>query len=327
VHVLVTGCAGFIGYHLCERLLNEGQEVVGVDDLSTGQRANVEDLQAHRHFEFHERNIAEPLPIGGRFDLVYNLACPASPTDFGPRRLHILEACSRGVWNLLDFCRRIGARLLHTSTSEVYGDPEEHPQKETYWGHVNPIGPRCCYDEGKRFAEALITNYVSHFGTDVRLARVFNTYGPRMRADDGRALPNFISQALAGQPLTVHGDGSQTRSFCYVSDTVAGILAVAEMEADAVDPERPVYNLGNGQERTILEFAETVIDVCASDSRTVHVPNPHTDDPARRCPDTSKLEAATGWRAEVNLRTGLEKTVAWFRQELQDRRSSASVET
>jgi UDP-glucuronate decarboxylase len=307
VHVLVTGCAGFIGYHLCERLLNEGQEVVGVDDLSTGQRANVEDLQAHRHFEFHERNIAEPLPIGGRFDLVYNLACPASPTDFGPRRLHILEACSRGVWNLLDFCRRIGARLLHTSTSEVYGDPEEHPQKETYWGHVNPIGPRCCYDEGKRFAEALITNYVSHFGTDVRLARVFNTYGPRMRADDGRALPNFISQALAGQPLTVHGDGSQTRSFCYVTDMVDGLVRLA-----ASDVTEPV-NLGNPAEVSILRVAQEIVRLTGSRSEIVHVERPK-DDPKLRRPDITRARARLGWQPTVDRAEGFARTIESFRR-------------
>jgi UDP-glucuronate decarboxylase len=325
---LVTGGAGFIGSNLCRALLERGWEVHCVDNTLTGRASNVDDLLNHELFHYTEHDIVEGWPDGlVPPDFIFNLACPASPVDFGPLALEIMAVCSVGMQQVLELARESGAMLVHTSTSEVYGEPLEHPQEEHYWGNVNTLGSRACYDEGKRFAEALLMNYRWLHGVDARMVRIFNTYGPWMRPDDGRVVPNFIRQALTHKPLTVYGDGSQTRSFCYVSDTVAGILAVAEMEADAVDPERPVYNLGNGQERTILEFAETVIDVCASDSRTVHVPNPHTDDPARRCPDTSKLEAATGWRAEVNLRTGLEKTVAWFRQELQDRRSSASVET
>jgi nucleoside-diphosphate-sugar epimerase len=307
VRLLVTGCAGFIGYHLCERLLAEGHEVVGVDDLSTGQMANVNALEARPGFRFVEHNIVEPWPIADRVDIVYNLACPASPIDFGPRRLNILDACSRGVWNILDFCRQTGARLLHTSTSEVYGDPQQHPQRESYWGHVNPIGPRCCYDEGKRFAEALITNYVHHHGVAARVARIFNTYGPRMRADDGRVLPNFITQALANQPLTVHGDGSQTRSFCYVTDLVDGLVRLAN--SDVTGP----VNLGNPVEIPIVEFAQEIIRLIGSRSRITHVARP-TDDPSLRRPDITRAREQLGWEPQVERTEGLTRTVAWFRE-------------
>jgi nucleoside-diphosphate-sugar epimerase len=303
----VTGCAGFIGYHLCERLLDDGHELVGVDDLSTGQLVNVNDLQARPEFRFVEHDIVEPLPVEGQFDVVYNLACPASPVDFGPRRLSILNACSRGVWNVLDFCRHIGARLLHTSTSEVYGNPQEHPQPESYWGNVNPIGPRCCYDEGKRFAEALIINYVNHHHVEARIARVFNTYGPRMRADDGRVLPNFITQALAGKPLTVHGDGSQTRSFCYVTDLVDGLVRLAN--SDVTEP----VNLGNPAEISILEFAREVVRLTGSRSEIEHVKRPE-DDPELRRPDIRRAREKLGWTPQVDRAGGLARTVEWFQQ-------------
>ena len=253
--------------------------------------------------------ITQPLPELGGFDRVYNLACPASPVDFGPRRLHIMAACSRGVWNLLDLCRRSGARLLHTSTSEVYGDPQEHPQRETYWGHVNPIGPRCCYDEGKRFAEALITNYTAEYGVEARVARIFNTYGPRMRHDDGRILPNFVMQAFAGQPLTVHGDGSQTRSFCYVSDMVDGLVSLCE--SDVTGP----VNLGNPEEISVLEFAREIIALTDSRSEIIHVERPK-DDPQLRRPDISRARELLGWEPRVPRREGLARTIEWFRQRL-----------
>jgi nucleoside-diphosphate-sugar epimerase len=307
VRLLVTGCAGFIGYHLCERLLDDGHEVVGVDDLSTGQQINVDDLRANQAFRFVGHNIVEPLPDEGTFDIVYNLACPASPIDFGPRRLNILDVCSRGVWNLLDLCHRIGARLLHTSTSEVYGNPEAHPQRETYWGHVNPIGPRSCYDEGKRFAEALIVNYTNYHRIETRVARIFNTYGPRMRADDGRVLPNFITQAFAGRPLTVHGDGSQTRSFCYVTDLVDGLVRLAN--SDVTGP----VNLGNPAEITILEFAREIIQLTGSKSEIAHVDRPK-DDPELRCPDISLAREKLGWEPRVDRSDGLARTVEWFRK-------------
>jgi nucleoside-diphosphate-sugar epimerase len=307
VRVLVTGCAGFIGYHLCDRLLSDGQEVLGVDDLSTGQLINVDDLKARPDFHFLQHDVVEPLPVEEPFEVAYNLACPASPIDFGPRRLNILAVCSRGVWNLLDLCRQFGARLLHTSTSEVYGDPQEHPQRESYWGHVNPIGPRCCYDEGKRFAEALITNYVHHYGLQVRIARIFNTYGPRMRADDGRVLPNFITQAFAGQPLTVHGDGSQTRSFCYVTDLVDGLLRLAN--SDVTEP----VNLGNPAEISILQFAQEIIRLTGSHSEIAHVERPQ-DDPKLRQPDITRARARLGWEPTVDRSEGLARTIEWFRQ-------------
>ncbi len=306
MRVLVAGCAGFIGYHLTDRLLGEGHEVVGVDDLSSGQRDNASDLAARDRFTFVEQDITEPLDVSGPLDRVYNLACPASPVDFGPLRLHILAVCSRGVWNLLDLCRQTGARLLHTSTSEVYGDPKEHPQRETYWGHVNPIGPRCCYDEGKRFAEALITNYTAEHGVEARVARIFNTYGPRMRTDDGRILPTFVTQAFAGEPLTVHGDGSQTRSFCYVSDMVEGLLRLTES-----DVREPV-NLGNPEEISVLEFAREVVALAGSTSEIRHVERPQ-DDPQLRRPDITRARTLLGWEPKVPRSEGLAKTVAWFR--------------
>ncbi len=307
MRLMVTGCAGFIGYHLCERLLDDEHEVVGVDDFSTGQQANVDGLKTRPGFSFVEHDIVQPLSITGPFQTVYNLACPASPVDFGPRRLNILEVCSRGVWNLLDFCRQSGARLLHTSTSEVYGDPQEHPQRESYWGHVNPIGPRSCYDEGKRFAEALIVHYVSHHHIEVRIARIFNTYGPRMRADDGRVLPNFITQGLAGKPLTVHGDGSQTRSFCYVTDLVDGLVRLAG--SDVAEP----VNLGNPAEISILDFAREVVRLTGETSEIAHVARPK-DDPSLRRPDITRARHQLGWEPQVDRSEGLARTVEWFRR-------------
>ena len=306
MRLLVTGCAGFIGYHLCERLLNDGHEVVGVDDLSTGQLANVNDLKARPKFRFVEHNIVEPLSVEGPFQIVYNLACPASPIDFGPRRLDILAVCSRGVWILLDFCRKAGSRFLHTSTSEVYGDPQEHPQRESYWGHVNPIGPRSCYDEGKRFAEALITSYVNAHHIEARVARVFNTYGPRMRADDGRALPNFIMQGVAGKPLTVHGDGSQTRSFCYVTDLVDGLIRLAN--SDVTEP----VNLGNPAEISILEFAREIVQLTGGKSEIIHIERPK-DDPELRRPDITRARQHLGWEPRIDRAEGLAQTVQWLR--------------
>lgn len=305
MRVLVTGCAGFIGYHLCDRLLNDGHEVTGLDNLSTGQTINADDLKRRPNFRFVQHDIVQPPAIEGKIEIVYNLACPASPVDFGPRRLNILDVCSRGVWNLLDLCRKTGARLLHTSTSEVYGDPTEHPQRESYWGNVNPIGDRSCYDEGKRFAEALIVNYRREFGVTTRVVRIFNTYGPRMRSDDGRALPNFIMQAMAGKPLTVHGTGTQTRSFCYVTDLVDGLVRLANSEVP--DP----VNIGNPAEITILEFAQEIIRLTGSQS-TVNLVERPKDDPNVRCPDITRARTLLGWEPKVDRKEGLARTVAWF---------------
>ncbi|MFH1747156.1 MAG: UDP-glucuronic acid decarboxylase family protein [Planctomycetota bacterium] len=305
MRVLVPGCAGFIGYHLTTRLLNEGHDVVGLDNLSSGSRRNAVDLQAHTQFEFHEHDITNPLPVEGPFDLICDLACPASPLDFERRQLAILAVCSQGVRNLAELAHSCGATLLHASTSEVYGDPREHPQPESYWGHVNPIGPRSCYDEGKRFAEALLTAYHQCLGIKIRLARIFNTYGPRMRGDDGRALPNFINQALQGIPLTVHGDGSQTRSFCYISDLIEGLLRLA-----ASDISAPV-NLGNPNEITIRQAAEEIIELTGSHSRITCVPRPQ-DDPSIRCPDITRARSKFGWSPKIARRMGFKHTIEWF---------------
>lgn len=307
MRILVTGCAGFIGFHLTQRLLSDGHEVVGVDNFCSGSRANAEELRSRPQFRFVEHNITNPLSVEGPFQRVYDLACPASPVDFGPRRLEILATCSRGVWELLDFSRRHGARFLHASTSEVYGDPKEHPQRETYWGHVNPIGARACYDEGKRFAEALMTCHRAQHGTEIRIPRIFNTYGPNMRRDDGRMLPTFIDQALAGEPLTVHGDGSQTRSFCYVSDLVEGLVRL--MESDESEP----VNLGNPVEITILEAAQEVIRLIGSHSQIAHTARP-PDDPCLRRPDITRARTLLGWQPVVERSDGFARTIAWFKQ-------------
>ncbi|MBL8878253.1 MAG: SDR family oxidoreductase [Phycisphaerales bacterium] len=306
MRILVTGCAGFIGFHMCDRLLRDGHEVVGLDNVSTGQRPNVVDLSKNPRFQFVEHDLTQPLALDGSFERVFNFACPASPVDFDPRRLDILAVCSRGVWNLLDFCKRSGARLLHTSTSEVYGDPKVHPQREDYWGNVNPIGPRSCYDEGKRFAEALITAYRAMHGVETRMVRIFNTYGPRMRRDDGRALPNFISQALTNQPITVHGDGSQTRSFCYISDQIEGLTRLAE--SDCTDP----VNIGNPVEVTILQVAREIVQLANSRSEIHLVPRPQ-DDPTVRQPDISRARKVLGWSPVVERTDGFCRTIEWFR--------------
>jgi dTDP-glucose 4,6-dehydratase len=306
MRTLVAGCAGFIGFHLTERLLHDAHEVVGVDNFCTGTRENVARLQTCPRFQFSEQDITQPLRVEGRFERVYDMACPASPVDFGPRRLEILAVCSRGVGELLEFARQHGARLLHASTSEVYGDPQEHPQRETYWGHVNPIGPRACYDEGKRFAEALLTAYHAYHGTEIRIPRIFNTYGPNMRRDDGRMLPTFIDQALHGVPLTVHGDGSQTRSFCYISDLVEGLVRL--MESAVREP----VNLGNPVEIPVLTAAQEVLRLTGSRSTIVHVPRPK-DDPGLRRPDISRAETLLKWRPIVDRADGFARTVAWFK--------------
>ncbi len=307
MRVLVAGCAGFIGYHLCERLLGEGCEVVGVDNFCSGSRSNAERLARHARFRFVEHDIVQPLTLDGALDRIYDLACPASPVDFGRQRLGILAVCSRGLWNLLDLARDKGARILHASTSEVYGDPKEHPQREAYWGHVNPIGPRSCYDEGKRFGEALLVAHQREHGTPVRIPRIFNTYGPHMRADDGRALPTFIDQALRNAPVTIHGDGTQTRSFCYVTDLVDGLVRL--IESDVSDP----VNLGNPQEITVRQAAEEVIALIGSRSTIALVPRPG-DDPSVRRPDITRARTLLGWEPKVPRDEGFRKTIEYFRQ-------------
>jgi nucleoside-diphosphate-sugar epimerase len=306
MRILIAGCAGFIGYHLTRRLLDDGDDAVGLDNLCTGSPQNVAALESLPRFRFLRHDITNPPPVEGPFERIYDLACPASPVDFGPRRLEILAVCSRGLWNLLDLARRCGARLLHASTSEIYGDPQEHPQREAYWGHVNPIGPRACYDEGKRFGEALLTAYHAQHGTEIRIPRIFNTYGPHMRRDDGRMLPTFIDQAFAGRPLTVHGDGSQTRSFCYVSDLVDGLVRL--MESDVREP----VNLGNPTEITILAAAEEVIRLTDSRSTIAFVERPK-DDPCLRRPDITRARTLLGWQPLVPRDDGFRRTIEWQR--------------
>jgi dTDP-glucose 4,6-dehydratase len=313
VHVwrraLVTGGAGFVGSHLCERLLDQGTEVVCLDNLATGSRGNVATFEQRSGFRFVHGDVTDPAVVRslpGTFDLVLHFACPASPVDYLRLPLETLDVGSTGTRHALERARRDGARFLLASTSEVYGDPLEHPQTETYWGNVNPIGPRSVYDESKRFAEALVTAHRQVHGTDTAIVRIFNTYGPRMRTGDGRAVPTFIAQALDGMPLTVAGDGGQTRSLCYVDDTVSGVLALA----GAAGETGPV-NIGGADEITMLELARRVVELTGSSSRIRFVERP-VDDPARRRPDTGRARERLGWEPTTSWTDGLERTIAWF---------------
>jgi dTDP-glucose 4,6-dehydratase len=310
MRTVVLGGAGFIGSHLVDRLLERGDEVVAVDNLLTGRRDNAERHRAERRYQFLESDICQPIPLSGPAQAVFNLASPASPIDYAKLPLQTLDVGSLGTRNALDLARRSGAILVHASTSEVYGDPLEHPQREEYFGNVNPIGPRACYDEAKRFAEALVTSYARVHGLPVRLARIFNTYGPRMRTDDGRVVPAFVTQALRGEDFTVFGDGTQTRSFCYVDDLVAGLLLLME-KGDA----RPV-NLGNPREMTLLELAETIRKAVGKGGRVRSVQPLPENDPHKRRPDIARARALLGWEPKVPLEEGLPPTVAFFRREL-----------
>ncbi|MEU3336765.1 UDP-glucuronic acid decarboxylase family protein [Streptomyces sp. NPDC002144] len=305
---LVTGGAGFVGSHLCGRLLEAGSDVVCLDNLCTGSRSNVAELEHRPGFRFVRADATDPAAVRalpGRFDLVLHFACPASPADYLRLPLETLDVGSSGTRNALERARADGARFVLASTSEVYGDPLEHPQHEGYWGNVNPIGPRSVYDESKRFAEALVTAHRKVHGTDTAIVRIFNTYGPRMRTGDGRAVPAFVSQALDGAPLTVAGDGSQTRSLCYVDDTVDGVLALA------ASGERGPVNIGGGEEITMLDLARRIIDLTGSASRVRFVERP-ADDPARRRPDTRLARERLGWQPRVGWAEGLERTIGWF---------------
>jgi dTDP-glucose 4,6-dehydratase len=306
MRIIVTGAAGFIGYHLSRRLLDAGHEVIGIDSMTTGSDANAADLQQSRGFSFFRRDIVNLPTIDGPVARIYNMACPASPVDFRDKALEIMETCSTGVRNLLELARQKNALFLQASTSECYGDPLQHPQVESYFGNVNPIGPRAPYDEGKRFAEALSMSYYRLHGVQARLVRIFNTYGPRMRADDGRMLPTFIMQALAGRPLSVHGDGSQTRSFCYVGDLVEAILRTADC-----DFSEPI-NIGNDAEITIKQAAEAVIDLTGSSSRIEYVARP-VNDPERRRPDLTRARSVLGWSPTTPWRDGYAKTIEFFK--------------
>ena len=304
MRMLVSGVAGFLGSHLADALLADGNSVLGVDNLCTGSLENIEHLKGETRFEFLERDICTPFDPG-RVDYVFNFASPASPQDYQKLGVETLMVGSAGTRNMLELAKRHGARFLHASTSECYGDPLEHPQTEEYWGHVNPIGPRSVYDESKRFAEALVMAYHRYHGLDTRLVRIFNTYGPRLQGSDGRVISNFMMQALRGEDLTVYGDGSQTRSFCYVSDEIDGIMRLSR-----VDEHLPV-NIGNPHEWTVLECARAVLRVTGSASRIVHHPLPE-DDPAQRQPDIAKARRLLGWEPRIGLETGLRLSLEYF---------------
>jgi dTDP-glucose 4,6-dehydratase len=306
--VAVLGAAGFIGSHLSDRLLAEGHRVLGVDNLITGTRRNLEHLSREPRFELVERDICAPLEdLGTRFDAVLDLASPASPVDYLRHPFETLHVGSVGVENALRLAKRAGAVFLLSSTSEVYGDPLEHPQRESYWGNVNPVGPRAVYDEAKRFAEAITMAYRRYEKVETRIARIFNTYGPRMRLDDGRVVPTFVAQALRGEPLTVFGDGRQTRSFCYVDDLVEGLFRLSR--SGYAEP----VNLGNPNEMTILAFAEAVQRQIGSHCPIEYRPLPE-DDPRVRKPDISRARAVLGWEPKVPFEDGLRRSVAWFRE-------------
>ncbi len=306
---LVAGGAGFLGSHLCSRLLNDGWEVICVDNFQTGRACNVSPLAAHPRFTVMRHDVVDKLPRV-RVDRIYNLACPASPVHYQADPLKTLRTCVLGAMQLLELARDVGARVLQASTSEVYGDPLEHPQGEGYWGHVNPVGPRSCYDEGKRCAETIFMEYARREGVVVKIARIFNTYGPRMAPDDGRVVSNFIVQALAGQPLTVYGDGTQTRSFCYVDDLIDGLVRLMESPEDLAQP----VNLGNPAELTMLEMADMVRKLTGSRVPLVHRELP-VDDPTHRCPDITLARTRLGWSPRVDPAEGIARTVAYFAAE------------
>ena len=303
---LVTGGAGFLGSHLADALLAEGWKVVVVDSLITGRVANIEHLRNEPRFELIEKNICDPFDPG-KVDYVFHFASPASPVDYGLHGIHTLKVGSFGTFHALGVAKKYGAKYLVSSTSECYGDPLEHPQRETYWGHVNPIGPRSVYDEAKRFTEAVTMAYRRYHHIDTRIARIFNTYGPRMQINDGRVVPNFMKQALVGEDLSIYGDGSQTRSFCYVSDEIEGFLRLSKAE------EHLPVNIGNPSEFTILECAQLVLKITGSRSRIRYEPLPQ-DDPKQRRPDITKARRLLGWEPKIDLETGLRRSLEYFKK-------------
>ena len=306
MRILISGGAGFIASHLCERLLEDGHEIVAVDNFLTGRNENIEPLRSHPRFEFIRQDVSTPFEVDGPVERVFHMASPASPFDYLGAPIETLMVGSAGTKNMLDIALRHGARFLLASTSECYGDPLEHPQKESYWGHVNPVGPRSVYDEAKRFSEALTMAYYRTHGLDTRIVRIFNTYGPRMKLNDGRVVPAFLDQALHGKPITIFGDGSQTRSFCYVSDLVEGLLRLME------SAEHYPVNLGNPVEITILEFAERIQKLLGSKCEIEFHPLPK-DDPKQRQPDISKARRLLNWEPQVPLEEGLRRTIEYFR--------------
>lgn len=306
MRILVTGGAGFIGSHLCERLLNNGNEVICLDNFFTGQKANILHLLDDRNFELIRHDVTEPILL--EVEQIYNLACPASPIHYQFNPVKTVKTSVMGTINMLGMAKRVKARILQASTSEVYGDPLVHPQPESYWGNVNPIGPRSCYDEGKRVAETLMMDYHRQNGVDTRIVRIFNTYGERMLENDGRVVSNFIVQALRGRPLTIYGDGTQTRSFCYVSDLVEGLIKLMNTETE--DIHLPV-NLGNPEEFTMKELADEVAKATGREIRIEHLPLP-PDDPRQRKPDITRARDLLGWQPRVKLAEGLKRTADYF---------------
>ena len=310
--ILVTGGAGFLGSHLSDRLLSMGHEVLCVDNMYTGTKRNIDHLASHPRFEFHRHDICFPLFV--EVDEIYNLACPASPIHYQHEPVQTTKTSVHGSINMLGLAKRLRVKIFQASTSEIYGDPAVHPQTESYWGNVNPIGPRSCYDEGKRCAETLFFDYWRQHRLEIKVARIFNTYGPRMHPNDGRVVSNFIVQALNGKPITIYGDGSQTRSFCYVDDLIDGFVRLMATDASVTGP----INLGNPGEFSMLELAQLVIELTGSRSTIEHLPLPH-DDPKKRKPDITEAEAKLGWRPTMDLRAGLSKTITYFDQLISDR--------
>ncbi|MBI4323038.1 MAG: SDR family oxidoreductase [Candidatus Omnitrophica bacterium] len=308
MRALITGGAGFLGSHLCDRLIAEGCEVLCVDNLLTGKADNVAHLKGNARFTLIQHDISTPLEPAGPIDYVLHFASPASPVDYLKYPIQTLKVGSLGTLHALGIAKANHAKFLLASTSEVYGDPQVHPQPESYWGHVNPVGPRGVYDESKRFAEALTMAYHHEHRLDTRIARIFNCYGPRMRMDDGRAVPTFIGQALRGEPLTVYGDGAQTRSFCYIDDLIEGIWRL--MNSDVHEP----VNLGNPDERSILEIAKKILGHFNGTASRIEFRSLPVDDPKQRCPDLARAKASLGWQPRVGLEEGLGRTIAWFQQ-------------
>ncbi|HOY31264.1 MAG TPA: SDR family oxidoreductase [Bacteroidales bacterium] len=305
--ILVTGGAGFLGSHLCERLLDDGHEVICLDNYFTGQKENIVHLLGNPYFEMIRHDVTMPFFI--EVDEIYNMACPASPIHYQFNPIKTIKTSVMGAINMLGLAKRIQAKVLQASTSEVYGDPKEHPQCESYWGNVNPIGLRACYDEGKRCAEALFMNYHRQNNVKIKIVRIFNTYGPRMHPNDGRVVSNFIIQALHNQDITIYGDGTQTRSFCYVDDLIDGLIRMMKTSEDFIGP----VNLGNPVEFTILELAQLVIELTQSKSKIVFYPLP-SDDPLQRKPDISMAKSVLAWQPEIQLRDGLQKTIDYFKK-------------
>lgn len=312
--VLVTGGAGFLGSHLCDALLERDMEILCVDNFFSGSKDNIRHIHSHPHFELIRHDIIHPLFV--EVDQIYHLACPASPIHYQFNAIKTVKTNVMGTINMLGLAKRTKARFLLASTSEIYGDPEVHPQPETYWGNVNPIGLRSCYDEGKRVAETLAMDYFRQNKVDVKIVRIFNTYGPRMAINDGRVVSNLVIQALREEPLTVYGDGSQTRSFCYVSDLIQGLIDIME-SADITGP----FNLGNPEEHTILELAEIVLKLTKSSAKIAYKPLP-SDDPVRRCPDITLVRETTGWMPTIELTEGLSKTIDYFQEKLGSEKGS-----